>query len=275
MTGAESCAFFLCMPLVKIDTREHVTEQYRDGSNLIARARLHERFSTGTRNWLDWYFDQLDLPSGARILEMGCGTGMLWSKNRARIPPDWQLTLVDFSLGMLEATRAVGIPADLVQGDAQAIPFANSHFDVVIANHMLYHVPDVSLALSEFYRVLRRDGTLYAATNGAAHMCELDELLVDVFKLDPVNQTLTFSLENAGEQLSRYFTDIRRLDFESNLVVTEVEPLLDYVFSMSAAKPLQGTRMEQELARVIVERIRSQGAFRITKAVGLFEARNR
>jgi hypothetical protein len=140
---------------------------------------------------------------------------------------------------------------------------------------MLYHVPDVSLALSEFQRVLRRDGTLYAATNGAAHMRELDELLVDVRKLDPVNPTLSFSLENAGEQLSRYFADIRRLDFESNLVVTEVEPLLEYVFSISEIKPLRGTRMEQELVRVIADRIRSQGAFRITKAVGLFEARNR
>ncbi len=263
------------MRQVKINTREHVAEQYRDGSNLNARGRLHARFSTGTRNWFDWYFDQLDLPAGACILEMGCGTGWLWSMNRARIPPDWQLTLVDFSFGMLEATRAVGLPADFVQGDAQAVPFATGHFDAVIANHMLYHVPDVSLALSEFRRVLRRDGTLYAATNGAAHMRELDELLVDVFKLDPVNRTLSFSLENAGEQLSRYFADIRRLDFESNLVVTEVEPLLDYVFSISELKPLRGTRMEQELARVIAERIRSQGAFRITKAVGLFEARNR
>jgi ubiquinone/menaquinone biosynthesis C-methylase UbiE len=263
------------MPLVKINTREHVTEQYRDGSNLNARGRLHERFSTGTRNWFDWYFDQLDLPAGARILEMGCGTGWLWSKNRSRIPPDWQLTLADFSLGMLETTLATRLPAGFVQCDAQAVPFANSHFDAVIANHMLYHVPDVSRALSEFHRVLRRDGALYAATNGAAHMRELDELLVDVCKLDPMNPTLSFSLENAGEQLSKYFTDIRRLDFESNLVVTEVEPLLDYVFSMSAAKPLQGTRMEQELGRVIAERIRSQGAFRITKAAGLFEARNR
>jgi ubiquinone/menaquinone biosynthesis C-methylase UbiE len=263
------------MRQVMINTREHVAEQYRDGSNLNARARLHERFSTGIRNWFDWYFDQIDLPAGARILEMGCGTGMLWSKNRTRIPLNWQLTLVDFSLGMLETTRATGLSAGLVQGDAQAVPFASSRFDAVLANHMLYHVPDVPLALSEFHRVLKRDGALYAATNGAAHMRELDELLVDLCEREPVNPTLSFSLENASEQLSKYFTDIRRLDFESNLAVTEVEPLLDYVFSISEVKPLRGTRMEQELARVIAERIRSQGAFRITKAVGLFEARNR
>ena len=42
--------------------------------------------------------------------------------------------------------------------DIQDIPFPDHCFDVVIANHMLYHVPDLTKAISEVHRVLRTDG---------------------------------------------------------------------------------------------------------------------
>src|SRR5919108_178157 len=72
--------------------------------------------------------------------------------------------------------RAVALTAD-----AQALPFDPDEFDVVVANHMLYHVPDPALAVAELARVLRPGGTLLAATNGHRHLRELGEIRRAVF----------------------------------------------------------------------------------------------
>src|SRR5215467_11677974 len=60
--------------------------QYRDDTNLNARAALHERFSVNPVGLQRWIFDLLDLPSRAEVLEVGCGPGHLWVANLDRIP---------------------------------------------------------------------------------------------------------------------------------------------------------------------------------------------
>ena len=57
--------------------------------------------------------------------------------------------------------------------DAQLIPYEKHTFNVVIANYMLYHVPDLAKALSEIRRVLQPKGRLYATTVGLNQMAEL------------------------------------------------------------------------------------------------------
>ena len=65
--------------------------------------------------------------------------------------------------------------------DAQDIPFEDDTFGCVVANHMLYHVPDLDKGLAEIRRVLKPGGKLYAATNGEAHMLELEAFVVEQF----------------------------------------------------------------------------------------------
>lgn len=50
--------------------------------------------------------------------------------------------------------------------NAESIPFEEESFDVVIANHMLYHVPNINKALKEINRVLKSEGILFASTVG-------------------------------------------------------------------------------------------------------------
>ena len=254
-----------------LTNKTYLQEQYRDGTNLGARIALHARFSTAPRRWFDWYFDHLDLPREARVLEIGCGTGVLWRVNRKRIPSAWRLTLTDFSFGMVETTRATEVTARFAQSDAQQIPFRDASFDAVIANHMLYHIADLLRALGEFRRVLRPGGRFFAATNSVTHMRELGELTCR-FGVHPASATLTFTLENGEPILAKHFSSVRRIDFADVLVVTEVEPLVAYIFSMSSAQKIRGSEDEQKLRQVIAERIARDGAFRMTNAAGLFVA---
>ncbi len=251
----------------------YVKDQYRESTNLGARIALHERFNTATRDWFDWYFDHLDLPNDARVLEIGCGTGLLWRKNGSRIPATWRLTLSDFSRGMVETTRATGVSASFLQTDAQAIPFRGACFDAVTANHMLYHVPDLPRALSEIHRALKPSGKLFAATNGIAHMREYFQLVSDFLGFESITPFTQFTLENGAELLAKHFAKVERFDFDSNLEVTEVEPLVAYAMSGFVGKQLIGTKREDALRQFVADRIARDGAFHITKAVGLFVAR--
>jgi len=257
----------------------YVREQYRASNNLEARIVLHERFSTAKQKWFEWYWDHFDLPTDARILEIGCGTGMLWRDNRGHIPTTWRLTLCDFSLGMIETVRAANVRANFLTSDAQAIPFRDSYFDVVIANHMLYHVPDVARAIEEIRRVLKPSGKFYAATNGGAHLRELKTLVpgflgADASPLLDTNVSKQFSLDNGAAQLAKSFARVERFDFEDALVVTKVEPLVAYIISGFMGKQLLRADHEESLRQFIADRMARDGVIRITKSTGLFVATN-
>jgi len=55
-----------------------------------------------------------------------------------------------------------------------------ARFETVMANHMLYHAPDLRRAIAELCRVLRPGGWLFAATNGPTGLREIQELLRQV-----------------------------------------------------------------------------------------------
>ncbi len=254
------------------DNSAQLREQYRDLTNLQARMDLHERFRTTVLDWHAWLFEHFDLPRDARILEIGCDTGLLWQKNRARLPATWQLTLTDFSRGMLESARQSVSTARFTQCDSQAIPFAANAFDAAIANHMLYHVPDIPRALVEIRRALKPGGKFYAATNGAGHLQEIWDLLASFIGNAQMTDGSRFSLENGGEYLSRCFMRVERFDFDDALVVTEAEPLFDYMMSMRVAKQMLTPEMQAQLRVELATRIARDGAIRIQKSVGLFVA---
>lgn len=270
--------------------------QYRDGTNLDARIALHARFSTAGRDFHDWLYDQIMLPACARLLELGCGTGQMWCTAQQRVPSDWQITLTDLSSGMLAATRAKFVQLEgatprgepgaedaddlrrayYVQSDAQAIPFPECYFDAVIANHMLYHVPDLSRALVDVQRVLKPGGRLYAATNGERHLRELAQLTIDsgieAAAVWSMQQATSFRLENGAALLSPHFATVERDDFVNSLAVSEVEPLIAYVLSMNANMGRIDAEREARLRELVTQRIARDGVIRITKSAGLFIA---
>jgi SAM-dependent methyltransferase len=244
-----------------------LSEQYATDANLRARITLHQRFSTAKEDWHRWLFDRVAPPPGARILEVGCGPAEFWKRNLDRIDRTWQLMLTDVSPGMIDAAREVlGNRAEYSVVDAQELPFADESFDVVLASHMLYHVPDRPKALAEIRRVLVPNGLLYAAANGDAHMRQLDELVGDDWDFTRLGDL--FGLENGVPQLEAFFVDVRVERMESGLAVAEVEPLVAYVASSSTFHgDIERIRQEAEatLAR--------EGVFRIESHPGVLSAR--
>jgi SAM-dependent methyltransferase len=250
-----------------------LTKQYHDASNLEARIALHARFSTNTYGYYSWIFDHLDLPPHSRVLELGCGTGRLWLENVHRIPEGWDVTLSDFSPGMLQEAqqnlRASQRAFAFAVIDVQAIPYEDESFDGVIANHMLYHVPDRPKALAEIRRVLRPGGKLFAATNGQAHLRELNRFVPE--RETDFGREHGFNLEDGRDELAPWFSTILLHRYDDALVITEAEPLIAYFLSTRIASALDGDT-QAELARRVEQELAAHGAIHVTKDSGLFEA---
>ena len=114
-------------------------------------------------------FDRLGLRAGERVLDMGCGAGRhayeMYRRGADVIAFDQdgdELAQVLEMFGAMKAAGEVpaGAEADIKQGDALAMPFADEEFDRVVAAEVREHIPDDEQAISELVRVLRPGGTL-------------------------------------------------------------------------------------------------------------------
>lgn len=112
--------------------------------------------------------DRLDLRPGDRVLDLGCGQGRHAFEAYRR---GAEVVAFDQNVGDLAdvdtmfaamAAEGEGAPggARTVRGDALAMPFADGHFDRVIASEIFEHIPDDRRAIAEAVRVLRPGGTL-------------------------------------------------------------------------------------------------------------------
>ncbi len=97
-----------------------------------------------------------------RVLDIGCGTGALLRLAFSQ----WHgavLAGVDPAAGMLHAARQSGVPAGLVQGTADSLPFACATFDLVISTVSFHHWASQSDGLAEVGRVLAPGGIFVLA----------------------------------------------------------------------------------------------------------------
>lgn len=260
-----------------------VKTQYSSDKNLNARIELHKRFSTNKYGWQKWVFDQYELKPNYKVIEFGCGNGATWKDNKDRIPSEIEITLSDLSEGMLSACRVGLNGVTAVKKyevlDIQEIPYGDNSFDVVIANHMLYHVPNRDKAIKEVYRVLKPEGIFYAATNGLTGNKQLKNLVeafdnrIDYKEFSVVKE---FGLENGGEQLSKYFKDVKMLRYVDSFHITEAQPLVNYILSLeghtNVLDILTGSRLK-EFYEYIEGIISEEGSIDIEKSTGIFVAR--
>jgi len=253
------------------------TDQYKDSSNLNARVEIHRRFSTNPYGWFKWVFDALiKLSPDAKILELGCGPGYMWKENAGRIPSTWDITLSDLSSGMLDSAWrnlvVTGRNYKFKEIDAQEIPFEKETFDAVIANHMLYHVPDRPKAIAEIKRVLKTGGHFFATTVGDNHLKEITDWFRQIRKSEVWDSfSNLFTLENGLDQLKPFFPNVTVSRYEDNLHVTELEPLVAYFHSGIRAVELSDNEFAK-LRSDLEKELKEKGTIFIRKDSGSFEA---
>lgn len=269
----------MILSLVQLSNEEtNIIEQYKNAKNLNDRISLHEKYSTNKQGWFNWLFNQIDFSKVNRLLELGCGNGKLWQENRIDLR-NREIFLSDISEGMVEDVRnKLGSDFNCIVADAEKIPFKDSYFDSIIANHVLFYLNDLNLGLKEIRRVLKPNGILYCSTYGKNHMKEITEIVQNFdSRISLSNHSLydIFGLENGEDILSKYFSNIQRMDYQDSLEITESKPLIDYIMSCHGNQnEILGPRLN-EFKEYIEELLENNGKIVVTKEAGLFVCRKR
>jgi ubiquinone/menaquinone biosynthesis C-methylase UbiE len=256
--------------VANINDRERVAALYVEKDTLSTRIDLHQKYSVNPYGWFNWVFDQYALEENMRVLELGCGSGAVWQGREEKLPPGLRVLLTDFSPLMVEKAKAAltGSSFSFGQVDAGNIPFPDGSFDAVIANHMLYHVPDMAGALAEISRVLVAGGHFYATTVGAGSRRELTA----IYRQMEGEATFTylvdnpFTLDNGRELLTPYFSAVERRDYEDALRVTNPDDLVAYILSYNSVPD----ESKDRLTKLVESGFSAEGVFSISKEQGMF-----
>lgn len=266
----------MILSLVQLSNEEtNIIEQYKNAKNLNDRISLHEKYSTNKQGWFNWLFNQIDFSKVNRLLELGCGNGKLWQENRIDLR-NREIFLSDISEGMVEEVRnKLGSDFNCIVADAEKIPFKDSYFDTIIANHVLFYLNDLYLGLKEISRVLKPNGILYCSTYGKNHMKEITEIVQNFdSQINLSNHSLydIFGLENGESILKKYFSNVQRMDFQDSLEITESKPLINYIMSCHGNQnEILGPRLN-EFKEYIEELLVNNGKIVVTKEAGIFKA---
>ena len=102
--------------------------------------------------------DAVDARSDDLVLDVATGTGLLARAALRVVGPSGAVVGVDPSRGMLGEQRRKGAAVRLVQGRAEALPFASARFDALTMGFALRHVPDLGVTFREYLRVLKPGG---------------------------------------------------------------------------------------------------------------------
>jgi ubiquinone/menaquinone biosynthesis C-methylase UbiE len=144
-----------------VDYKARAVEQWTADPCGPRGARGISQLLAGRRDYARWMAEQLDYAGakGLDVLDVGCGQGIdlcEFALAGARV------TGIDLTPRHVELARrhlaAAGLQGEVVQGDAEGMPFEDESFDRVISNGVLHHTPDIAAALRDIRRVLRPGG---------------------------------------------------------------------------------------------------------------------
>lgn len=264
--------------IIKITNMEsRVREQYKSDRNLNIRSNLHS-YNINKIDFDKWCFNQINFQKNARILELGCGTGKLWLKNKDNIDKSLDITLSDFSRSMIKVAKSNLKDLDYhfkyKEINAENIPYKDESFNIIIAQHMLYFVPDIEKALKEIQRVLKPNGIFYVTANSCESMIELNKLsekFAPDLGLDSNGYSDRFDLEHGKLLLEKYFDKIDIEILNGRIIVNNPEPVVSYKASTIQGSSVLIGQKKKEFIDYLEEYIKKNGSISITTKACMFK----
>ena len=202
-----------------------ISEQPQEVQELVVEAMRLRADEPEMQAMLDQYLSALEIPKGAKVLEIGCGAGPA-TRKIAELPSVSKVTALDPSPVFLERARqdlADLTNVEFLEGDARSLQLEDGSFEVVIAHTVLCHVPEPEKALQEAYRALVPGGEIvifdgdYATTNIA--IGDFVTLEVQKLSLNPSFGSDLQTYEFISRDVRRLLKgDICRKQFSSTLV---------------------------------------------------------
>jgi len=163
-------------------------------------------FTAVDLEFLSYIVDGLEVSEDLDVLDIGCGTGILFDMLRRKVGSNGSVTGVDFSFEMAQKAHW-NFPfhnVNVVDADAVTLPFADSSFDIAVAFAAFPHFSDQRKALDETHRVLKANAKFYII-----HLSSSKEI-------SEIHQKIGGVVENDGipaaEKLKEMFTNSQFTD---------------------------------------------------------------
>ena len=253
-------------------------DQYSNQARLNARIQIYD-YCEKDINWREWVFDHLDFTGVDRVLDIGCGNGIMWKENISKVPEDLHIVMTDISEGMVDSARKAlekyNRQFEFHVADACQLPFESNSFQMIIANRMLYHIENKKRVFSEIDRLLTDNGFAYASTLSTGNIQELVDIVSEYDNRLIFNNTQTirtFSLENGEDILSRHFNVTDSYIYQNDIIIRESVPLILYMASCYSTEQIEILKREfNGLLRHIGAVLENTGRIRITNKNVLFK----
>lgn len=276
---------------IDITTNEkHLTTQmYATEDHLATRTRTHKLYTHPKQDFTAWVLEHIPWRGDEIVLDVGCGAGFYIEPVAARLTGVGFLVSADLSFGMLGDVAAKPFAPDtnLLNSNVLQLPLPDNCCDVLMANHMLYHIPDIGSAAAEIRRVLRPGGYFIAATNSRYSMQEFVTEITDAchalgynIQLPPSPSRLNFSLENGAAIIQPVFPNAEIYQFNNALIFPTAEPAAAYINSLRSfyetqfPQELSWPVMMQQVERQITAKLAQHGEYRVAKTAGIFLAQH-
>jgi SAM-dependent methyltransferase len=263
-------------------TQLNLAEQYATDENLRIRIETHRLYTVGPP--LEPAIDAALAPNGNEaLLDIGAGPGDFVIRLR-RSGHRGPLTAIDNSPGMVAKAKSFGVDIQVIQADAQRLPFPDESFDIVTARHMLYHVPDIPLALREAHRVLKPRGKFLAVTNINDNFSQFRQALrqtaeflrghvADAVRI-AVPASEVFNEQNGPHLLQSVFGNVATSLVNAALQFDSPEPALRYFDSCRTMKgmTLEDWSIARKKFAEIIAPYFTRGPWTVSKTVVLLIA---
>ena len=130
--------------------------------------------------WAGRVADAAEVTTGDKVLDVGCGTGVLAREALRRVGPEGRVTGLDLNAGMLAVAARTEPRIAWREGDATSLPFEDASFGVVASQFAFMYFPDRAAALREMWRTLAPGGRLAIAAWASIDHARGYEILVDI-----------------------------------------------------------------------------------------------
>ena len=216
---------------------------------------------------------------GARICELGFGSGWLLEEMRTAFP-ETRLHGLDMSRTFAHAAHAAhGNAVRIALGDMERLPFRDDSLDAIVTCWTLFFINDIDRAVAEAKRCLKPGAVFVAATIAPDHMREFDALVTDAVRAalgrdrDP-DIAYRFDTETGAAYIERAFPDHELHEWRGEMPLPDIDSVMalwpNYGPQLTGA---EDTAARTEFERLARARIANEGAFHITRHDGAFIAR--
>ncbi|MBC8185820.1 methyltransferase domain-containing protein [candidate division KSB1 bacterium] len=207
---------------ISSDTKKIVNHDFLTRAYFNNLAESWESKQLKENQKIEELLSRLDLKNAETILDIGCGTGVLFPFFEKLTHRKSKIFAIDFAESMVQ-TAVLNCNGNIgvICGDSQSLPFKKDYFDRIVAFHVFPHLKKKKIALQEYWQVLKPEGEL-----AIIHLRGSDEL--NNFHAELGGTVADHSLPSASElsqTLSEIGYDVRNsIDASGEYFVRAIKP---------------------------------------------------